>query len=591
MKSILEGQEVNKKSCRRTCREADHHGEEGLVEKRNHRAGVNVPPTTVMAAPLLRLGRLSEQRLRVESSFGILRGTPNMVNFNTKAGTPKKPIRYTSIKKAKPKTIIDIGKLLLQRANDATVNKQSVIADAALKAATQTAKPAAFKQSAALSDSVAVDASTQKAPSAPSSSAAESVTPVAAVFVDATSKTSDALKPPVLSSPSVKGEPTATKKIPPEASGSLGLSPPFGTSFKASRGEMGESPQKTAHKNAGSFTAPSEAVSDADPIDVTYSEDVDPVSDFSDIEVASKESSVGVLSNTGTVTAEIVGSQSVSAADIHAAPKVLIPEISNAGYRSTKATPTVEGVEIIHALDDATSPPSLSSEHVSSKVEVTQTQMQDVRPLTSETPTDLACYASSSKIISEEIAHEITPEAKVSPPAVLEHAMTEPGVDFDSAKAVSPDSISRVIPVGRAHQHKTAEIPGDTSSQAEERVAMAGKVLNLTPETVFEASVAQSPEPVKGEFAEDGLKTEGEEAVKESLEAKLDPIKRLFLDKIREYSTKSKACNGLVDAGPEYEKAFSEELTKLQRLYGNGDLTAFPEFKFPEPVLDEISSK
>ncbi|KAL7845681.1 hypothetical protein AOLI_G00238730 [Acnodon oligacanthus] len=573
-------------------READHHGEEGLfspLEKGNRRVGVDVPPTTVMAAPFLRLGRLSEQRLRMESSFGTLRGMPNVVNFNTKAGNPKKPIRYTSIKKAKPKKIIDIGKLLLQRAHDATVNKQSVIADAALKAATQTAKPAAFKQSAALSDSVAADASTQKAPSAPSSSAAESVTPVAAGFVDATSKT-DALKPPVLPSPSVKGDHSATKKIPPEASGSLGLSPPFGTSFKASRGEMGESPQKTAHENASTFTASPEAVSDAVPIDVTYSEDADPVGDFNDLEVASKEPSVGVLSNTGTVTAEIVGSRSVSASDIHASSEVLIAEISPAGYSSTKATSTAEDVEIIHALEDATSPPSLSSERVSSKVEVTQTQMQDVRLLTSETPADLACYASSSKIISEEIAHEITPKAKVSPHAVLEHAVTEPGLDVDSAKAVSPDSISRVIPVGRTHQHKTAEIPGDSSSRAEERVVMARKVLDLTPETVFEASVAQSPEPVKREFAEDGLKTEGEEAVNESSEAQLDPIKRLFLDKIREYSTKSKACNGLVDAGPEYEKAFSEELTKLQRLYGNGDLTAFPEFKFPEPVLDEISS-
>lgn len=41
-----------------------------------------------------------------------------------------------------------------------------------------------------------------------------------------------------------------------------------------------------------------------------------------------------------------------------------------------------------------------------------------------------------------------------------------------------------------------------------------------------------------------------------------------------------RACDGLLDAGPEYEKAFSEELTKLQRLYGNGDLSSFPEFKF-----------
>lgn len=37
---------------------------------------------------------------------------------------------------------------------------------------------------------------------------------------------------------------------------------------------------------------------------------------------------------------------------------------------------------------------------------------------------------------------------------------------------------------------------------------------------------------------------------------------------------------GPVDAGPEYEKDMSEEITKLQRLYGSGDLTKFPDFKF-----------
>uniref|UniRef100_A0A671PYM2 ATP synthase peripheral stalk subunit F6, mitochondrial n=1 Tax=Sinocyclocheilus anshuiensis TaxID=1608454 RepID=A0A671PYM2_9TELE len=73
--------------------------------------------------------------------------------------------------------------------------------------------------------------------------------------------------------------------------------------------------------------------------------------------------------------------------------------------------------------------------------------------------------------------------------------------------------------------------------------------------------------------------------------AQLDPIQKLFLDKIREYSTKSQASGGPVDAGPEYEKAFSEELNKLQRLYGSGDLTEFPEFKFSEPELNERSSK
>ncbi|XP_061082010.1 ATP synthase-coupling factor 6, mitochondrial [Conger conger] len=71
----------------------------------------------------------------------------------------------------------------------------------------------------------------------------------------------------------------------------------------------------------------------------------------------------------------------------------------------------------------------------------------------------------------------------------------------------------------------------------------------------------------------------------------LDPIQKLFLDKIRAYDSKSKAAGGIVDAGPDYQKNLSEEMTKLQRLYGGGDLKKFPSFKFPEPKLDEVAPK
>ncbi|XP_072221577.1 ATP synthase-coupling factor 6, mitochondrial [Leuresthes tenuis] len=67
----------------------------------------------------------------------------------------------------------------------------------------------------------------------------------------------------------------------------------------------------------------------------------------------------------------------------------------------------------------------------------------------------------------------------------------------------------------------------------------------------------------------------------------LDPIQKLFLDKIRDYNSKSKTAGGIVDAGPAYQKNVSEEVTKLQRLYGGGDLTKFPNFKFTEVKLDE----
>lgn len=46
-----------------------------------------------------------------------------------------------------------------------------------------------------------------------------------------------------------------------------------------------------------------------------------------------------------------------------------------------------------------------------------------------------------------------------------------------------------------------------------------------------------------------------------------------------------RAAGGLVDAGSEYEKALAEEIAKLQRLYGGGDLTSFPEFRFTGELI------
>ena len=43
-----------------------------------------------------------------------------------------------------------------------------------------------------------------------------------------------------------------------------------------------------------------------------------------------------------------------------------------------------------------------------------------------------------------------------------------------------------------------------------------------------------------------------------------------------------------LDAGSEYEKTLAEEITKLQRLCGGGDLTSSPVFKFTEPEFDKV---
>lgn len=42
-----------------------------------------------------------------------------------------------------------------------------------------------------------------------------------------------------------------------------------------------------------------------------------------------------------------------------------------------------------------------------------------------------------------------------------------------------------------------------------------------------------------------------------------------------------RTAGGPVEAGWEYERSVAEEVAKLQRLYGGGDLASFPEFTFP----------
>ncbi|XP_071519255.1 ATP synthase-coupling factor 6, mitochondrial [Panulirus ornatus] len=72
-----------------------------------------------------------------------------------------------------------------------------------------------------------------------------------------------------------------------------------------------------------------------------------------------------------------------------------------------------------------------------------------------------------------------------------------------------------------------------------------------------------------------------------------DPIQQLFVDKIHEYSKKSKAAGGkLVDATPEVERELEQELSKVARQYGGGpgvDMTKFPTFKFEDPVIDPVA--
>ncbi|CAB1430850.1 unnamed protein product [Pleuronectes platessa] len=78
-----------------------------------------------------------------------------------------------------------------------------------------------------------------------------------------------------------------------------------------------------------------------------------------------------------------------------------------------------------------------------------------------------------------------------------------------------------------------------------------------------------------------------QEVVGANISDGLDPVQRLFLEKIREYNNLRRSSGGPVEEESDYERHLSEETAKLQRLYGGGDLSSFPQFTFTEPELDQ----
>merc|ERR1712168_79717 len=67
-----------------------------------------------------------------------------------------------------------------------------------------------------------------------------------------------------------------------------------------------------------------------------------------------------------------------------------------------------------------------------------------------------------------------------------------------------------------------------------------------------------------------------------------DPIQALFLNKLNDYSQKSKALGGgMVDAGAETEKMLNRELGRLAKANGGTaeQLARFPSFEFKDAPL------
>ncbi|XP_068958251.1 ATP synthase-coupling factor 6, mitochondrial-like [Petaurus breviceps papuanus] len=67
----------------------------------------------------------------------------------------------------------------------------------------------------------------------------------------------------------------------------------------------------------------------------------------------------------------------------------------------------------------------------------------------------------------------------------------------------------------------------------------------------------------------------------------LDPVQKLFVDKIRQYISKRQAAGGPVDISPEYQQDLERELFKLKQMYSKADMNTFPAFKFEDPKFED----
>ncbi|CBY20587.1 unnamed protein product [Oikopleura dioica] len=68
----------------------------------------------------------------------------------------------------------------------------------------------------------------------------------------------------------------------------------------------------------------------------------------------------------------------------------------------------------------------------------------------------------------------------------------------------------------------------------------------------------------------------------------VDPVQAIFLNKIREYKTRSET-EGIVDGGAAFAQESADIQERLARTYGGGNMDAFPEINFTAPDLHQDS--
>ncbi|XP_063068343.1 mucin-2-like [Engraulis encrasicolus] len=274
-------------------------------------------------------------------------------------------------------------------------------------------------------------------------------------------------------------------------------------------------------------------------------------------------------------------------------------------------TPSTITQSVSDPLTSATPSDALTAEMPSTDPQGSVASVTPTDTATSEIPsgTDTLVTPVLTSVTAATLIHTIASEISDTASSAAQHedtlstASAEPLASTTtsdpveaSATILDEETPEVVATTDDAVAHHVPQVAADDLT---DEPAAAAATQQQTPEDAAEslipaAAVGLTDSPV--EETQDGptdvlAGVTTEEVSPPSIEAHLDPVQRLFLEKIREYADLKMAGEGRLEDGSEFQHRLAEEEAKLQRLYGGHDLTQFPEFNFPEPNLDEVHTK
>ncbi|KAM9847895.1 uncharacterized protein ACBR49_009164 [Aulostomus maculatus] len=288
--------------------------------------------------------------------------------------------------------------------------------------------------------------------------------------------------------------------------------------------------------------------------------------------------------------AEAVMVESVTSADV---------KTEGGSFENTEMTPEKE-VEVemgresatvltLNSTPETTIPsgaegePSPPSESLTgqNQDEVTMQDECIVEALTLESVT-LAEIESSLRTLESESLNETKAYLEEAAEVLAAETIPEGPASEEEAEAQTLDSLPEADDLEDLQAETLMEellfaLPGPEAGPREGQTGLEDEVENIPRATSATVSEVTDELPIV-------VNEEDEGGASEFPHTDLDPVQRLFLEKIREYNNMHSGER--VEEDPDYEQYLSDEIRKLQRLHGGGDLGSFPQFTFPEPNMD-----